>query len=145
MYDAMNQSTHTAAFSSSTRSLQSVRYFVEAFVEQADYSETFIAQLKRAVDDAFAGVVERVYRGEAGQPLQVVVTVDPDRFTVCIRDRGEALDAGRDTKPDLRHAMKHSYAGVLGVKPMHRLVDRVVYQTSGPVHEGAMTRYREAC
>ena len=140
----MMESIYTATFASSTRCLPHVRGFVAALAHEAHFSDAFVTHLTLAVDEAFANVVEHAYKGEEGRPVDVIVVVDPDCFTVCIRDQGKAFDPGFYTEPDLRRAIKRGEAGGLGVFLMRSLMDRVVYRSRGPVNEVSLTKYRAA-
>ncbi|MBT4603110.1 MAG: ATP-binding protein, partial [Bacteroidetes Order II. Incertae sedis bacterium] len=88
----MAATTHTLTIPSSTRFLEDVREFVTSHAEKAEFSESEVEQLKMAVDEACANVIEHAYHGETEQPIDIAVIIQPDRLTVRIRDKGRQFN-----------------------------------------------------
>lgn len=133
---------HKLTVPSSTRYLEDVRQFVEIHAEKAKLSEDDVQQLKMAVDEACANVIEHAYSGNADQPIDIAVIVKPDRFTVRIRDEGVGFDPDAYQEPDLARIARSRRAGGLGVHIMHRLMDQVEYRQRGRTNECCLTKYR---
>ena len=138
----MARSVYTLNIPSSTRYLEDVRRFVADHALKADLPENAVEEFKIAVDEACTNVIKHAYKGnEAGQ-VDVAVIVEPDRFTVRIRDEGESFNQAQYEEPNVLEAVHRRRAGGLGVHIMRRLMDRVEYRTRGRVNEVQLTKYR---
>ncbi|MFT4604879.1 MAG: serine/threonine-protein kinase RsbW [Rhodothermales bacterium] len=138
----MAERIHKLTIPSSTRYLEDVRHFVERHAEKAKLPEDSVQQLKMAVDEACANVIEHAYKGNNEQPIDIAVIVRSDRFTVRIRDKGEGFDPTVYQEPDLTSIARSRRAGGLGVHIMHRLMDQVEYRQRGRTNECRLTKYR---
>lgn len=133
---------HKLTIPSSTRYLEDVRLFVERHAEKAKLPDDTVQQLKMAVDEACANVIEHAYKGNTDQPIDIAVIVRPDRFTVRIRDEGVSFDPEAYQEPDLTRIARARRAGGLGVHIMHRLMDQVEFRQRGRTNECRLTKYR---
>lgn len=138
----MARSIHKTTIPSSTRYLENVRRFVATHALQADFPEDMVESFKIAVDEACTNIIEHAYKGEDGHTIDIAVIIDSDRFTVRIRDEGEAFDPNRYTEPNLLEFAQHRRAGGFGVHIMRRLMDRVEYRKRGSFNEVCLTKYR---
>jgi serine/threonine-protein kinase RsbW len=134
--------THTLTIPSSTRFLEDVREFVTSHAEKAEFSESEVEQLKMAVDEACANVIEHAYHGETEQPIDIAVIIQPDRLTVRIRDKGRQFNQVNYQEPDLAKYAKAKKSGGFGVHIMRRLMDEVQYRTTGGVNECCLVKFR---
>lgn len=100
-----------------------------------------VEQFKIAVDEACTNVIKHAYKGEDGHRIEIAVIVEDDRFTVRIRDRGEAFDPTHYAEPNLFKFAKRRRAGGFGVHIMRRLMDDVEYRSRGKVNEVFLTKY----
>ena len=133
---------HTKTFPSSTACLEDVRRFVEAHAQEADLAEGAVEHFKIAVDEACTNVIKHAYKGDARRQFDVAIIVADDRFTVSIRDEGEAFREDFYREPDLRRSIQKKKGGGLGVFLMRQLMDRVEYKKRGAVNEVNLTKYR---
>ena len=138
----MARSVYTLHIPSSTRYLEDVRRFVEGHAQEAGLPESTVEEFKIAVDEACTNIIKHAYKGDEGHQVDVDVIVEPDRFTVRIRDEGESFNQAAYEEPDLLEAVHRRRAGGLGVHIMRRLMDRVEYRTHGRVNEVQLTKYR---
>ncbi len=138
----MSRSVHTLTIPSSTRYLEDVRRFVEQHALEADFEPKDIGELKIAVDEACANVIEHAYKGDDTNNIDVDVIVRPDRFTVRIRDRGDAFSEMEYEEPDIFNFASEGKAGGFGVQIMRRLMDHVEYRKKGRSNECCLTKYR---
>lgn len=137
----MPRSTHTLTVPASTESLEAVRRFVAARAAAAHLPDATVEQVKLAVDEACTNVVKHAYRGQDGETFNVAVIVEPQRFTVRIRDTGLAFNPGDYHQPDLQQAVRARRRGGLGVHLIRRLMDQVEYRTQGNVNEVCLVKY----
>lgn len=140
----MARSVYTLNIPSSTRYLEDVRRFVTNHAQGADLPENAVEEFKIAVDEACTNIIKHAYKGDEARQVDVAVIVEPDRFTVRIRDEGEAFNQAQYEEPNLLEAVHRRRAGGLGVHIMRRLMDRVEYRTRGGVNEVQLTKYRGA-
>ncbi len=138
----MPRSVHTLTIPSSTRYLEDVRRFIEQHATEANFPTKDVGELKIAVDEACANVIEHAYKGDQQHDIDVDVIVQPDRFTVRIRDRGESFDQSTYREPDIFDYSKSRKAGGFGVQIMRRLMDHVEYRKRGNCNECCLTKYR---
>jgi serine/threonine-protein kinase RsbW len=135
---------HKLTIPSSTRYLEDVRQFVQSHASDAKFSDDTVEQLKMAVDEACANVIEHAYKGEGERPIDIAVIVAPDKFMVRIRDEGVGFDPKSYSSPDLIKIARSRTAGGLGVHIIKRLMDQVEYRTRGRTNECCMTKYRSS-
>ncbi|NNE47888.1 MAG: ATP-binding protein [Rhodothermales bacterium] len=138
----MSRSIHTLTIPSSTRFLEDVRRFVEQHALEADFAAKDVGELKIAVDEACANVIEHAYKGDDSHNIDVDVIVRPDRFTVRIRDEGESFSQNTYQEPDIFDFARQGKAGGFGVQIMRRLMDHVEYRAKGRSNECSLTKYR---
>ncbi len=139
----MTRTVHTLTVPSSTHQLEKVRRFVETHAQAAAFSEADVEQVRVAVDEACTNVIEHAYAGGGDHSIDLTVIITPDRFTVCIRDRGRAFDPSGYREPDILEFARHRHSGGLGVHLMHRLMDDVKYRSHGATNEVCLTKYRD--
>ena len=138
----MARSVYTLRIPSSTRYLEDVRRFVADHAARSGLPEGTVEEFKIAVDEACTNVIKHAYKGDEARQVDVAVIVEPDRFTVRIRDEGEAFNQASYEEPNLVEAVHRRRAGGLGVHIIRRLMDRVEYRTRGRVNEVQLTKYR---
>lgn len=138
----MARSIHTKTIPSSTRYLDDVRQFVVRHAQHARLPEDAVEQFKIAVDEACTNVIEHAYKGRETHEVDITIIIDPDRFTVRIRDEGEPFDQSKYRAPNLMELAKKRRKGGLGVHIIRSLMDQVEYRTRGHVNEIRMTKYR---
>ena len=138
----MSRSIHTLTIPSSTRFLEDVRRFVEQHALEADFAAKDVGELKIAVDEACANVIEHAYKGDDSHNIDVDVIVRPDRFTVRIRDEGESFAQLNYQEPDIFDFARQGKAGGFGVQIIRRLMDHVEYRAKGRCNECSLTKYR---
>lgn len=126
-------------------SLEAVRRFVALRAAEAGLGERAVEQVKLAVDEACANVVEHAYGGEEGHTISVRIEADEARLVVRIRHTGRGFEPDRYHGPlALADAAIQRRKGGFGVQIMQRLMDEVAYSTRGRVSEVRLTKYRPA-
>ncbi len=138
----MSRRVHTLTIPSSTRYLEDVRQFVESHASRAKFSEDIVEQLKMAVDEACANVIEHAYKGQDEHAIDIAVIVKPDRFTVRIRDEGVGFNQSSYSEPDIRQLAKARQSGGFGVHIIRKLMDQVEYGKRGGKNVLSLTKYR---
>ncbi|PSQ93028.1 MAG: ATP-binding protein [Bacteroidetes bacterium SW_4_67_19] len=128
---------------SATRHLGEVRQFVAERAAAEGLEDEMVQELRMAVEEACANVIEHAYAGDASREIDVAVIADDERFTVRIRDEGEPFRPEAYDTPDLRELVRRRQSGGLGLHLMRRLMDQVEYRTRQGVNEVLLTKYRD--
>lgn len=137
----MPESAHSLIIPSATQHLGKVRRFVEKHAREAHLGKEAIAHIRMAVDEACANIIEHAY-DDARQKISVLVLVDSERFTVCIRDQGRPFRPESWSEPNLFRIAESRRGGGLGVQIMRSLMDQVEYTTQGDTNEVRLTKFR---
>ena len=127
---------------STTLKLSKVRRFVEGHARACGFSSDVIDQLSLAVDEACTNVIRHAYSGSKSGPVDISVEVDPERFTITIRDEGKSIDLEEYAEPDLAEAIESRRGGGFGVHIMRRLMDLVEYEKHGKFNEVHLVKFR---
>ena len=138
----MSRSVHTLSIPSSTRYLEDVRRFVEHHAYDAEFSERTVNELKIAVDEVCANVIEHAYQGDTSGTIDVDIIIKSDQFTVRIRDEGISFDEDIYQEPDIFDFARQKKTGGFGVHIIKKLMDRVEYRTRGNSNECCLIKYR---
>ena len=96
------------------------------------FSDGEVRKFALALSEACVNVIEHAYRGEAGNPIELELTIDDEALKLTIRDSGAAFDLAGYEPPDLSEPHEGGY----GVFIMHSLMDEVKYDTAG--HQGTV-------
>lgn len=105
-----------------------VRELVAAATREHAFSPHDIAKIVMAVDEACVNVVEHAYPDADAEPLplEVVVSVDPQRVDVTIADQARARFSPLDHPvPDLESFWESGERGGLGVLILRQFMDHV--------------------
>lgn len=112
------------------------------YATEADFTEETVNALQMAVDECCANIIEHAYGGNSGNTIDIDVIIKPDRFTVRIRDDGDAYQTDTYNEPDIFEFARRKKSGGFGVHLMQQLMDRVEYRTRGNCNECSLTKFR---
>ena len=138
----MTATIHTLAIPSATRYLKDVRRFIVRHAQKAQLPEDAVEALQLAVDEACTNIIEHAYGGSTKHKVDIAIIVDPARFVVRIRDRGQPFDQKSYVAPDVLALTRRGQAGGLGVQMIRELMDQVEYLSEGPTNEIRLIKYR---
>jgi anti-sigma regulatory factor (Ser/Thr protein kinase) len=122
-------------FSSDLRQLAEIRAFVRDVCRRAwdvSVADEALAQLDLAISEAAANIVRHAYRGETGQPIEVIVDAAPDRVCVGMYHQGVEFDPAKVPPP----VFDGSREGGFGLYLMAQSVDEVVHCDDGEGRRG---------
>lgn len=125
----------TLVIPSTTRYLRAVRKFVEAHAQAKGFKRETIEEMKLAVDEACANVINHAYAGNEQGQVELQIDVENGAFTIIIRDQGQSFDEQRYTAPDLGRSVRSRKGGGYGVFIMRHLMDNVSYRKHGAINE----------
>ncbi len=137
----MSESAHSLCIPGETQRLGEVRRFVEQYARKAGLCEEAIAHVKIAVDEACANVIKHAY-DEDGRDIAIRVSIDSERFTVCIEDQGRPFRPELWSEPDIFRIAESRRGGGLGVQIMRSLMDQVEYASRGDTNQVRLTKFR---
>lgn len=129
---------------SATRNLGKVRRFVARHARKVGFSDQVVEQVTLAVDEACSNVIRHAYTGKKKGPVEIDITVEPEVFTVTIRDEGEAFEPGTYQPPDLQRSIRSRKPGGYGIFMMRKLMDEVHYHSDGQHNEVRLSIARPA-
>ncbi len=109
--------------------IDEARRWASGHAGRAGIDATTIGEIEVAMTEALSNVIRHSYDGRAGEPVQLAVEIDDDRFALEICDRGRAFDPERYRPPDLD---AHGDGGY-GVYLMEELMDDVI---RSPLQDG---------
>jgi serine/threonine-protein kinase RsbW len=98
--------------------------FMELACEGAAIDPTARFDLKLAVEEACANVIEHAYGGEGGELTVCFAVCGPD-VRITVTDRGQPFDPTQVTLPDLSVPLEQRPVGGLGLFLMQQLMDEV--------------------
>lgn len=135
---------HTLKIPSSTQFLEDVREFVTTHASAAAFSDAAVEELKIAVDEACTNVIEHAYDNNSKHFVDIDVIVDPDSFSVRIRDEGRPFDLKAYREPDLKEFARDRKSGGFGVHIMRKLMDNVSFTSRDGTNECLLVKYRHS-
>jgi serine/threonine-protein kinase RsbW len=121
--------------------LARARAWVSEHARAAGIAEQEINEIRLAVSEACANVIEHAYRGEPDHLIDLHLEIDAERVLVTIRDHGEPFDPQSYHPPDLDTPQVGGY----GVFLIRSLMDEVHYEA--PERGGAtltLVKYHRA-
>ena len=138
----MADQLHSLRILSATRNLGKVRRFVARHAREVGFSDQVVEQVTLAVDEACSNVIRHAYGGRKNGPVDIAVIVEPEVFTVAIRDEGRAFEPGKYQSPDLNRSIRNRRPGGFGIYMMRKLMDEVQYHSDGLHNEVRLSKTR---
>lgn len=134
--------TAQATFTNNLANLFHMHQFVRRAAIAAGFSNVALGDIELAVVEACANVVKHAYRRTPPDQGKLVidVTVQGDRFEVCITDWGEPFTppTGRVPRPDVERMVIEGQRGGMGIFFMQSLMDEVTWE----IRPGEQNRVR---
>ena len=112
---------------SSTENLSMIRDFVGGIGQRAGFSESDVAKLELAVDEACANVIEHAYGSDATHEVTVKATLDAEAVQIEIVDTGCGFDPRQVQPVNLEELIGKRKSGGLGMRLIQSLMDEVQY------------------
>ena len=137
----MATSVHKLTIPSSSHYLREVRRFVADRLVEAGVSDSAVADVRHAVDEACANIIEHAYQDNPHQEVRITLQVDKQRILVSILDSGIPFDEAAYREPNVRVLTKRRKSGGLGVHIMRRLMDHVDYTPGSDCNEICLIKY----
>ena len=116
--------------------------FVVEAARAGGFGDQALYQIRLAVDEACANVVEHAYRGTDRGEMEISCWLEDHDFVIHIRDWGEGFDPHSVPSPDLAVPLEERGLGGLGL--IRHMMDKVQYH-SDPIlgNEMVMTKRLE--
>lgn len=103
-----------------------VRRRVGEAARECGFTEEEIHDLKLAVNEAVANIIEHAYEWRDDQPIRVNILGRPGEIEIRLRDYGKKVDEEKIQSRDLDDVRD----GGIGIFLMRSLTDEVIYDTS---------------
>jgi serine/threonine-protein kinase RsbW len=99
------------------------------------------ARVELAVAEAVNNVIRHAYQRRPGLPVEVVFTLDEDRFTLEVVDEGTPMEPRRAPVLDFDPGdLERLPEGGMGLFIIHSVMDQVEYRSAGGRNSLLMTR-----
>ncbi len=103
-----------------------IRRRVGEAAKECGFSEDEIHDLKLAVNEAVANIIEHAYEWRDDQPIRVNILGKPGEIEIRLRDFGKKVQKDQLRSRDLEDVRD----GGIGIFLMRSLTDEVIYDTS---------------
>src|ERR1051325_646640 len=113
---------------SSTENLSMIREFVVGIGQRAGFSDSEVAKLVLAVDEACANVIEHAYGSDTTREVTVKATMDGEAVEIKIVDTGRCFEPGQVEQDNLEQLISKRKSGGLGMRLIQSCVDELQYQ-----------------
>jgi anti-sigma regulatory factor (Ser/Thr protein kinase) len=120
----------TRAFSSDLAQLAEIRAFVRGVCARAwgaPPGDEALCELDLAVSEAASNIIRHAYRGQTGQPIELVVDAGADSARISMYHRGQDFDPTKAAPP----VFDGTREGGFGLYLITQSVDEVVYARDG--------------
>lgn len=111
-------------------SLGKFRDFITECCARAAVPSEVVLDLKLAVDEACANIIEHGYKGMDPGSIILTFWIEPDRIIVQITDFGQVFQPVEGSKPDVEAALQEQKMGGIGLYLIYQSMDNVDYQVS---------------
>jgi serine/threonine-protein kinase RsbW len=115
--------------------------FVESACEGAAIDPAVRFDLKLAVEEACANVIEHAYCGEGGELVVCFEALGPD-VRITVTDQGRPFDPTEVAMPDLNLPLDERPIGGLGLFLMQQLMDDVEFAFTEEGNRLSMVKHR---
>jgi len=135
--------TYHITVEASTRNLAKVRDFVSNHAQAEGFSPASVADLCLAVDEAYTNIIKHAYKYDATQLVKINLEFNNNEICVALTDSGDSFDKSTYVEPDIERQIKDKRRGGMGVYLIHKLMDKVDYNTSTDENEIRMYKQRD--
>ena len=122
-------------------SLAAFRDFITDCCNRHDIPNETVFELKLAVDEACANVIEHGYKDMDPGSIILSFRIEPGRILVSITDFGHVFEPAAAPKPDVEAALEDREMGGLGLYLIYQTMDNIDYQTSEEGNTLLFTKY----
>ncbi len=116
---------------SQTDNLEIIREFVTRIARKVGFREEETSKIELAVDEACTNVIEHAYNKDEHKLIDIVIQIDPQKFTILITDQGKGFDHKKIYKPDMKKYLEEMRVGGLGIYLMQTLMDEIDFDVVG--------------
>ena len=111
-------------------SLQVFRAFITDCCGQHNISSDIVLELKLAVDEACANIIEHGYKGMDPGSIILSFRIETQRILVQITDFGHVFEPEKTPQPDVEAALEDRELGGLGLYLIYQTMDNIDYECS---------------
>jgi serine/threonine-protein kinase RsbW len=119
--------------------LPAILDFATACCQQGGVDEQSAFQIRLAVDEAVANVIQHAYENSGGR-IEVSCWIEGGDFYVQVRDWGRPFAPEAVPQPDLSASLTQRHVGGLGLHFMRKLMDEVRFSFSDEGNDLTMVK-----
>lgn len=131
------QITHAAQL----ESLKVFRDFITACCSEHNIAESYVLDLKLAVDEACTNIIQHGYKGMDPGSIILSFRIEKKRILVQITDFGHVFEPVDAPEPDLKAALEDRELGGLGLFLIYQTMDNIDYLSSEDGNTLTFTKY----
>jgi serine/threonine-protein kinase RsbW len=111
--------------------LNKIRNFVAEEARDSGFNDKEVYSVQLAADEAATNIIEHAYKGITNGQIELSCGMRDAEFIIIMHDHGRAFDSRKVTKPNLEADISERQIGGLGMYLMRKLMDEVIYCSSG--------------
>lgn len=122
-------------------SIRSLNALVDQMAREAKLNEQAIFQLRLALDEALANIINHSYADDPSGEIEAVIEVENGACTIRLTDYGEPYDPSAVNAPRFAGSLDDIRPGGLGLHLMRSVMDEVRYTPSPRGNRLVMTKH----
>ena len=123
--------TYRITTAAELEALQMYRDFVASICSETGLDADLRDDLKLAIDEACANIIEHGYAGMDPGSIIVEVMLDAEQAEVRITDFGHPFEPSEAPKPDIHAPLEERGVGGFGLYFIYSVMDQVTYYADG--------------
>ena len=121
----------TVTYPAKVEFLDQIRDFVADVAREGGFSDKEIYSIQLAADEAATNIIEHAYKGMANGRIELTCGLRGAELVIAMHDHGKSFDSTKVKTPNLQADITERQIGGLGIYLMRKLMDEVVYCSSG--------------
>jgi serine/threonine-protein kinase RsbW len=113
---------------------------VEAFAKKHQLSPKDVFEIHLCLEEHITNIISHGYTDSKTHLIEITLSVENEKFVVCIEDDGIAFNPTKIAAPDFQCPLEERKIGGLGVYLTKHFMDNLVYQRSGNKNVLVMTK-----
>ena len=137
-----HKSEYKLRIPSQTDNLEIIREFVSRVASKVGFGVNDVEKIELAVDEACTNVIKHAYDKNPDKPIDIIIKIDFNKFTIVITDHGKGFDPKKLKIPNMQEYLAELRVGGLGIYLMRSLMDEVNYDIKpGVRNKVTMVKY----
>ena len=108
--------------------IDKIRILLEDYQSRNLYSEEILFKLNLVIEELFTNIVSYGFRDTNEHIIEIITTVENDKFKTVLIDDGISFNPLEKEDPDLEVSLNERKIGGLGIHLMKKLMDEYYYE-----------------